>query len=440
MRLPRLLAAVGLLIGVAMLPALALKTKPKTGFVDKTFKNADGTKSPYVVFVPHDYDGTKEYPVILFLHGAGETKNRRRRRKRRCRSRSASARRSRSARRRSRSSSSSRRPRGFGWGADTRRTASGRSAMLDEVMKEYKTDPKRHVPDRPVDGRHRHLEHRRGAPGQVGRDRPDLRPRRHRRRPRRSRTSRAGASTATRTRAVKVDGSRDMIEAIKKAGGKPKYTEYPGVGHNSWDKAYGTDELYKWLLEAEEEVTRLQCSFVIATADSRLLERYHDLNFTIPSENSPMSKSVNRRAFLAGTAAAGAAMTPARRQLRPRPRRQREAPHRLPRRRRPLPAAHRRHPADAEGEASGRSPSPSATSGTATSSSGSQQGPRPVPLGQALRPRTRTTRTTSPRTTARSSSRRTSTSSCIATPGPLARQDGHRRHGRRQGRLHAKSR
>ena len=49
--------------------------------------------------------------------------------------------------------------------------------------------------------------------------------------------------------AVKVSGSRDMIEAIKKAGGDPKYTEYPGVGHNSWDYAYATDELYQWLLQ-----------------------------------------------------------------------------------------------------------------------------------------------------------------------------------------------
>ena len=48
--------------------------------------------------------------------------------------------------------------------------------------------------------------------------------------------------------AVKVEGSREMIDAMK-AGGEPKYTEYAGVGHNSWDKAYGTDELYTWLLE-----------------------------------------------------------------------------------------------------------------------------------------------------------------------------------------------
>jgi predicted esterase len=52
---------------------------------------------------------------------------------------------------------------------------------------------------------------------------------------------------------VRASLSRDMIDAIKKAGGEPKYTEYPGVGHNSWDKAYATDELYTWFLEHKKK-------------------------------------------------------------------------------------------------------------------------------------------------------------------------------------------
>src|SRR5438552_2724571 len=60
---------------VASQAAQSADEKPKTGFLDKKFKNADGTESPYVVFVPKDYDGTKEFPIILFLHGAGETKS-----------------------------------------------------------------------------------------------------------------------------------------------------------------------------------------------------------------------------------------------------------------------------------------------------------------------------------------------------------------------------
>src|SRR5262245_10239226 len=44
----------------------------KTGFVNKIYKGPDGD-AKYVVFVPHNYNGSKEYPIILFLHGSGST-------------------------------------------------------------------------------------------------------------------------------------------------------------------------------------------------------------------------------------------------------------------------------------------------------------------------------------------------------------------------------
>jgi len=47
---------------------------------------------------------------------------------------------------------------------------------------------------------------------------------------------------------VSVEESRKMYAALQAAGGNVKYTEYPGVGHNSWDKAYAEPELVKWLL------------------------------------------------------------------------------------------------------------------------------------------------------------------------------------------------
>ena len=46
---------------------------------------------------------------------------------------------------------------------------------------------------------------------------------------------------------VKPQRTTNMIEAIKKAGGNPKVTIYPSVGHNSWDNAYSDPELLKWL-------------------------------------------------------------------------------------------------------------------------------------------------------------------------------------------------
>lgn len=47
--------------------------------------------------------------------------------------------------------------------------------------------------------------------------------------------------------AVKPIRSRNMIAALEKAGGKPKYTEYTDVGHNSWDRAYRDPALFAWL-------------------------------------------------------------------------------------------------------------------------------------------------------------------------------------------------
>jgi len=39
-----------------------------------------------------------------------------------------------------------------------------------------------------------------------------------------------------------------MNDAMKALGGEEHYTEYPGVGHNSWDNAYAEAELLSWML------------------------------------------------------------------------------------------------------------------------------------------------------------------------------------------------
>jgi predicted peptidase len=38
-----------------------------------------------------------------------------------------------------------------------------------------------------------------------------------------------------------------MIEAIRAAGGMPKYTEYPAVAHDSWTRTYADDAFHEWL-------------------------------------------------------------------------------------------------------------------------------------------------------------------------------------------------
>jgi predicted peptidase len=46
---------------------------------------------------------------------------------------------------------------------------------------------------------------------------------------------------------VSPDHSLVMVEAIKAAGGDPKFTLYPNDGHNSWDDAFAEPDLLPWL-------------------------------------------------------------------------------------------------------------------------------------------------------------------------------------------------
>jgi predicted peptidase len=52
---------------------------------------------------------------------------------------------------------------------------------------------------------------------------------------------------------VPVSESQKMVEALKAAGGKVRYSEYEGVGHNSWDRAYGEPEFFSWLLSQKRD-------------------------------------------------------------------------------------------------------------------------------------------------------------------------------------------
>jgi predicted peptidase len=53
-----------------------------------------------------------------------------------------------------------------------------------------------------------------------------------------------GAEDAT----VPVGESRRIVEALRAEGAPVRYTEYEGVGHNAWDRAFAEPELWTWLL------------------------------------------------------------------------------------------------------------------------------------------------------------------------------------------------
>jgi predicted peptidase len=224
------------------------------GLLNRVFKDSEGKEHKYVVFVPHDYKADdaadKRWPVILFLHGAGERGD--------DGELQAKVGLAPAIRKREQDfpfiAVFPQCEKNSWWRAEA---ADGERAMamLAEVEKEYKTDRDRvyltglsmggmgtwslsmKYPDRfaalvPICGRGDNKQAEKIAKLPIWCFHGDA------------------------DKAVDVEGSRSMIAAIKEAGGNPKYTEYPGVGHNSWDAAYGTDELYTWLLQQKRVKTK----------------------------------------------------------------------------------------------------------------------------------------------------------------------------------------
>jgi predicted peptidase len=217
-----------------------------TGFVDKVYLDADGGEHKYVVFVPHDYKGDKEYPVILFLHGSGETKGGT---KMPVEVGIATAIKKREKTFPFITVIPQSEKRTWKAGSDDANRA---LAMLDEVCKTYKTDKGRvyltglsmggygtwslaaAYPDKwaaiaPICG---------GGDPKAAEKIKDLP---------------CWCFHGDKDTAVSLERSHEMIKALQTVDGNAKYTEYPGVGHNSWDKAYDTDGLYTWLLEQKKK-------------------------------------------------------------------------------------------------------------------------------------------------------------------------------------------
>lgn len=49
--------------------------------------------------------------------------------------------------------------------------------------------------------------------------------------------------------AVPVEESRGMADALRRLDANVQYTEFPGVGHNSWDPGYDRADLLEWLFK-----------------------------------------------------------------------------------------------------------------------------------------------------------------------------------------------
>ncbi|NOX53455.1 MAG: prolyl oligopeptidase family serine peptidase [Planctomycetes bacterium] len=48
---------------------------------------------------------------------------------------------------------------------------------------------------------------------------------------------------------VPLRRSQEMVDAVNQAGGHARLTVYPEAGHDSWTETYNNPQLYRWLLE-----------------------------------------------------------------------------------------------------------------------------------------------------------------------------------------------
>ena len=230
-----------------LLAAAAGCARPTTGFQSRVFRGSDGAAVPYVLFVPHAYTPARPVPVILFLHGGGEAGTDGQKQTQVGLGPAVRAREASfpflvvfpQARENVPATHSSWLP----GQPDGDRAL----AILDAVRREYTTDPERvYLTGISVGG---------SGTWQMAARLPErwaaivpvcgIGPR-----------ARADALAhlpcwcfhGGDDDVVPVHFSRAMIEALKQAGGSPRYTEYPGVGHDCWDRAYASEALYQWLL------------------------------------------------------------------------------------------------------------------------------------------------------------------------------------------------
>ncbi len=47
---------------------------------------------------------------------------------------------------------------------------------------------------------------------------------------------------------IPVEESRILVETLRACGGRVRFTVYPGVGHDSWTRTYDNPHLYRWFL------------------------------------------------------------------------------------------------------------------------------------------------------------------------------------------------
>lgn len=228
--------AIGLIL--FLVPLIAKAADDQAGQQAKVFEKQITVKLDYLLFLPEGYsnDSDKKWPLMLFLHGAGErgsdvnkvkihgppkiVENRK----------------------------------DFPFIVVSPQCPSNSwwqpfqlNALLDEIQSKYKVDPDRVYLTGLSMGGYGTWELATQSPQRFaaiapicGGGNPVL--------ARRIKDLPIWVFHGDADHTVPVARSDEMVEALKKAGADVKYTRYEGVDHDSWTRTYANEELFQWML------------------------------------------------------------------------------------------------------------------------------------------------------------------------------------------------
>ena len=245
---------------LAVFSCMSLSTAAETGFLDREIEHAGDTYR-YQVYLPRDYSASRQWPVILFLHGAGERGNDGLKQTQVGLGRAIRL----NPERWPAITVFPQVPADERWQGDVAAMA---MAALDATMEEFSTDASRtyltglslggngswylghHHADRfaavlavcgfvQLEGRFESFVSDSGDPYSIVANS--------------LRNTPVWVVHGDADVVVPVDESRRMVSALQSAGAAVHYTELPGVNHNSSDAAYADLDIVNWLFKQHSD-------------------------------------------------------------------------------------------------------------------------------------------------------------------------------------------
>lgn len=86
---------------------------------------------------------------------------------------------------------------------------------------------------------------------------------------------------------VSLSSSEEMVDALRKYNDNVNFTVYPGVGHDSWTVTYANDSIYDWMLQYTRFVNKP------VVIDKKILESYYG-NYIMGKEKVTLSPTENK--------------------------------------------------------------------------------------------------------------------------------------------------